>query len=789
MIEKISNKPFVIITTFFATGIIFSKIFDFQLLEYFAIFTITFIFLIFSKRKPILILFLFIFIFGAFRFSLKNFYPKNHISQFIDKLGNEKLHISAEVANEAIFISGKTRTILSLQKIEEIPVNGKISATFIGKLDIKFGDNINFLGKLRKLYPNNNPYSFNYKEYLEKQGICASIFAYSNSLKIEKKPQNFYSKIIIAPRKWLRNRINKLFSKKESGFLRAIILGDKGALDKELKNDFSNSGLSHILAVSGLHTGVIALIFLTLFQVILRKKNLARILTILILLYYLFLCQSLPSVNRAVTMISLVLIAKIIERKSDNLNILFAAAFIILLLNPAQILYVGFQLSFLSVFAILVFYPIFFKILHPLYNKYKSIYWLLNMMAISFSVQLFLAPLTIFYFNKIALGGILANVIAIPLLTFILPLSILTMFFPIPSINFYYVAADKFLINILFDISHFVSSKKILLFDFLNFEIWQVLGIFIVLLILILIWKERDKITKKIIYIGSSAFLIIILIFLPALLYLPKIELTILDVRTGDAIFLQTPSRKNILIDTGNKTDKIDFGEKVVFPFLQSKQIRKLDLLVLTHPHADHIGGANYLLDKIKIRSILMPYCEYNSKLYKNLCQKITEKNIEVIYADTSLVFDDFSQIKMKLLFPYFEFSSKNINNYSIILRCEYKNFSFLLTGDAEKEVEHWLCEKYDNLDIDILKVCHHGSNTSSTDEFLDLTMPEFGAISVGKFNRYGLPSDKALNRLRKHNVKFFRTDEDGAIIFSSDGEDLEIRTILSKQNFFVEKI
>ncbi|MBL7107891.1 MAG: MBL fold metallo-hydrolase, partial [Candidatus Cloacimonetes bacterium] len=221
----------------------------------------------------------------------------------------------------------------------------------------------------------------------------------------------------------------------------------------------------------------------------------------------------------------------------------------------------------------------------------------------------------------------------------------------------------------------------------------------------------------------------------------------------------------------------------------QSKQIRKLDLLVLTHPHADHIGGANYLLDNIKIRSILMPYCEYNSKLYKNLCQKITEKNIEVIYADTSLVFDDFSQIKMKLLFPYFEFSSKNINNYSIILRCEYKNFSFLLTGDAEKEVEHWLCEKYDNLDIDILKVCHHGSNTSSTDEFLDLTIPEFGAISVGKFNRYGLPSDKALNRLRKHNVKFFRTDEDGAIIFSSDGEDLEIRTILSKQNFFVEKI
>ena len=789
MIEKISKRPFVSITSFFAAGIIFSKIFELQLFEYLAIFLFCFLFLIFSKRKPILILFLFIFIFGAFRFSLRNFYPKNHISQFIRELGGEKLHISAQVSSEPIFTSGKTRTVLSLREIEGISVEGKLLATFLGKPNIEFGDDIDFLGKLRKPHPNNNPYSFNYKEYLEKQGIYATIFTYSNSLKVEKCEQNLYSKIFLTPRKWLRNRITKLFSKKESGFLRAIILGEKVALDKEIKEDFANSGLSHILAVSGLHTGVIALILLTFFQVILRKKNFARVITIFILFYYMVLCQFIPSVSRAVIMISLVLIAKIIQRKSDNINTLFTAAFIILLINPAQILYVGFQFSFIAVFSILIIYPIFSKILFSFYEKCKPLYWILSLMIISFIVQLFLAPLTIFYFNKIAFGGILANVIAIPLLSFILPLSILTIFFPLTSINFYYVAANKFLINILFDISHFVSSKRIFLLDFLNFEMWQVLGIFLVLIILILAWRKRDKISRKVVYVCTSAFLIIILVFLPLFLYSPKVELTILDVRTGDAIFLQTPCRKNILIDTGNKTDKIDFGEKVVFPFLQSKQIRNLDLLVLTHPHADHIGGASYLLDKIKIKSILMPYCEYNSKLYKNLCQKIIEKDIEVIYADTSLVFDEFSQMKIKLLFPYFEFSSKNINNYSIILKCEYKDFSFLLTGDAEKEVEYWLCEKYNNLDIDVLKVCHHGSNTSSTDEFLDLTTPEFGAISVGKFNRYGLPSEKTLTRLREHNVRFFRTDEDGAIIFSSDGEDLEIRTILSKQQFFIGDI
>jgi len=811
MVEKISNKPFILITTFFALGIVICHILYFSLWIYFIFFLCCFLTLTIFRFKPIFLLFLLVLSFGAFRFSLSTLRPKNHISQITNELGEQKLHISARIIDEPRRLSNqrgepipsasKTRLILSLQKIEQISVSGKISATVIGQLNANYGDYISFYGKLQEPYPNNNPYSFNYKEYLESKGIYATTFLYSNpvregfsgrakSIKIKSRQQNLYSVLIIKPRKWLRNRIENLFPQKEAGFLKAILLGEKQSLDKNIKEDFANSGLSHILAVSGLHTGVIALIILTLLQVIIRKRNLARIFTILILFYYVLLSHSAPSVQRAVIMISLLLIAKIIQRKGDSVNILFAAGFIILLINPQQIFSVGFQFSFLSVFAILVVYPIFAKILYGLKGKWALLYWLLNLMAISFVVQLLLSPLTVYYFHKIAFGGILANVIGIPLISLILPLSILTIFFPIASINVYYIAANKFLLNILFAISHFISIKRILLFEFLNFEKWQVLGIFTVLILLILIWKKRDSFSKKFSYTISSAFVILILIFSPILLYSPKIELTVLDVQTGDAIFLQTPSRKSILIDTGNKTDKIDFGEKVVVPFLHGKQIRKLDLLVLTHPHADHIGGAGYLLDKIKIKSVLMPKCEYNSLLYRNLCQKIKDKNIEIIYADTSLAFDEFSQMRIKLLSPYSGFSSKNINNYSIVLKCEYKNFSFLLTGDAEKDVEFWLCKKYEKgLDIDVLKVCHHGSNTSSTDKFLKLTSPDFGAISVGKYNRYGLPSTKALGRLQSHNVRFFRTDEDGAIIFSSDGNYLKIKTILSNKEIFISDI
>ncbi|MBC8525582.1 MAG: DNA internalization-related competence protein ComEC/Rec2 [Candidatus Cloacimonetes bacterium] len=788
--EKISNKPFIPITFFFTIGIVFSENIYISFMWYLALFICSLLFLLFSKVKPTYILFFLLILFGAFRFSISSNHPTNHISKIINKLGNEKLNISGFIDEEPIYHSGKTRFVLSIQKIEETEICGKILVRVNGKSYANYGDRISIYASIQKPYKNNNPYSFNYKEYLENKGIYATAFIYSNSITIENQTKNLYSILVIGPRKWLRNRIDNLFSQKYAGFIKAILLGEKDALDKNIKEDFANSGLSHILAVSGLHTGVIALILLTILQVIIRKRNLARILTILALLYYVLLSHSAPSVQRAVIMISLLLFSKILQRKTENVNILFAAGFIILLINPQQIFSVGFQFSFLSVFAILVIYPIFSRVIYGLYEKYKPAYWLLNLMMISFVVQLVLAPLTVYYFHKIAFGGIIANVIAIPIISIILPLSILAIFFPLASINVYYIAANRLLLNLLFSISNFVSYKRILLFDFLNVEIWQVIFVFIIFVLLILIWKEKNRISRKFVYILTSTFLIFGLIFLPAFLYSPRVELTILDVQTGDAIFLKTPSKKNILIDTGNKTNKIDFGEKVVLPFLQSKQVRKLDLLVLTHPHADHIGGAGYLLDKIKIKSILMPECEYNSSLYYNLCRKIEAKNIEVIYADTSLAFDEFSQMKIKLLFPYSEFSTKNINNYSIVLKCEYKDFSFILTGDAEKEVENWLCEKYSaGLDIDVLKVCHHGSNTSSTNKFLELTSPEFGAISVGKFNRYGLPSDKTLDRLHKHNVRFFRTDEDGAIIFSSDGEDLKIKTILSEKEIFITDI
>jgi competence protein ComEC len=787
---KISGRPFVFLTTFFIIGIVISHLTSFSPLIYVTGFLLCSIFLGLKSRMPLLLLIVLLVLFGGLRYSLTKSYPTNHISNLVGKLGNEKLHVTGIIADEPLQAQQRTRFTLALQNIEGIPISGKIALTIQGLWNGELGDSIQFRGRVQAPYPNSNPYSFNYKEYLEREGIYGTTFLYSTDIKSVSSRVSLGQSLVLVPRRWMRQRIDGLYGETEAGFIKAILLGEKDALSKKLKDDFSNAGLSHILAVSGLHTGVIALILLTIIPVVVRNRNVARIITIVILIYYVFLSHSAPSVQRAVIMISLVLIAKILQKPADNINILFAAAFIILLIDPRQLFTLGFQFSFLSVFAILVIYPVFRKVLYPLQSRFEPIYWLLNLMLLSFVIQLLLAPLTAYYFHQVPFGGIIANVAAIPLVSLILPLTLLTIFFPIASLNVYYVAANNLLMNILFRISDLVSTNRILLLDFINLEIWQVISIFGIVGVLIFVWQERYSFKRKFSYVIGGGSALILIIILPLIFYPPKLTLTVLDVSQGDAIFLQTPSRKNILIDTGDKRDTKDYGEQVVVPFLRANQIRTLDLLVLTHPHSDHIGGAAYVLDNVKVKTILIPLCNYESELFDNLWKKITEKEIPVVFADTLLVFEQFPRMKMRVLSPYQGYVTTNVNNYSVVLQCVYKDFSFILTGDAEAEVEEWLCGTYgEELDVDMLKIGHHGSKSSSTDIFLDMVTPEYAAISVGRYNRFGHPSTEVLTRLDGYGIDYFRTDEDGAIIFTYNGERLEIRTILSEKEIFVEDI
>jgi len=399
-------------------------------------------------------------------------------------------------------------------------------------------------------------------------------------------------------------------------------------------------------------------------------------------------------------------------------------------------------------------------------------------------VQIVLAPLTIHYFHTLALGGIIANVIAIPLISLVLPLSILSILFPISAICTVYAAANKLILFIVFAISRFVALHKILLFDFLYMNNFQILSLYALLLILIILWRNSDNLKIQLYKFISFSALTVVILIVPGLLRERNFEITILDVGQGDAIVIRTPARKTILIDTGDKTLQKDYGELVVVPYFKARGIRDIDLLVLTHPHADHIGGAQAVVDNIQVDKVLIPRCEYDSSLYDNVLACFEDNNIEVIYADTSLVFQEFKPVKLKILHPTYEYSNKNnVNNYSVVIKAEYGNLTVLFTGDAEKEVEAILIENWGNkLDSNLLKVGHHGSNSSSTHEFLEHVSPEYAVISVWKKNRYNHPDKEIIIRIENSTDKLFRTDLDGAVIFTYGGNSLKIKTIVSEK-------
>ncbi len=785
--RKIFNHPFIPITACFISGLLLDSFFSVSILHIAIALLFVVTFLLILKKQPLILIIALLILFGMFRFQISQLQPERHIVHFIDHLGTEKVQIEGQVIEEPEISSDKISCIVKLTKLEGVPVLGNIRLAIKDKYSDaapSYGDHICYNGTVFRLLKDNNPYSFNYREYLENNNIHGLSYLYKSDYSITKQSKNLYYYLIIVPRNWIRDRIDRFYSPKYSGFLKAILLGEKSSLPSQLRQDFASSGLSHILAVSGLHTGIIALIFLTIFQIVLRNRNAARIFTIILLIYYMLLAHAVPSVQRAVIMISLVLLAKILQRGISTINILFAAAFIILVINPLQLFSIGFQLSFISVFAILVIFQYLSHKLNPLRQKHPKVFWLLNLVLLSLMVQIVLAPLTIYYFHTLALGGIIANVIAIPLISLVLPLSIISILFPVSAICAIYAAANKLLLFIVFAISRLVAMHRILLFDFLYISESQVIALYAVLLFLILLWKKTDNPRIKLYKSLSFSFLIVCVLIVPGLLRERNLEITVLDVGQGDAIVVRTPDRKTILIDTGDKTMRRDYGELVVVPYFKARGIKEIDMLVLTHPHADHIGGAQAVMNNLKIDKVLLPRCDYESQLYDDVLSSIENNDIEIIYADTSLVFEEFGQINLKILHPTYEYKNEtNVNNYSIVMKIEYGDLSVLFTGDAEHEVEAILTENWgDKLDSDILKVGHHGSNSSSTLDFLECVSPEYAVISVGTKNRYDHPDEEIVARLDSSADELFRTDQDGAVIYLYGGNTLKIKTMLSER-------
>lgn len=261
----------------------------------------------------------------------------------------------------------------------------------------------------------------------------------------------------------------------------------------------------------------------------------------------------------------------------------------------------------------------------------------------------------------------------------------------------------------------------------------------------------------------------------------PLLKVTVLDVWQGDSILVVFPNKKIMLVDGGlggNKYSRFDAGKMVISPYLKRRKFSRIHNLVMTHPHSDHIGGLLAILKKFKIGQVMDSGMTYTTEIYLNCLTVIDKKKIKYIIPETGDQINLDRRVKVKVLHPAKDWEySDNPNDNSIVLRIKYGKVSFLLTGDIEDRAEYNLLEEGVNLSSTILKVPHHGSATSSSDDFLDAVDPEVAVISVGRNNKFGHPSPSVLASYQDQDIKIYRTDYNGDITFITDGAHYKVET------------
>ena len=596
--------------------------------------------------------------------------------------------------------------------------------------DIKYGDKVLLDGTLSIPKNNTIPNIFNYKKYLNNNNIYY-LLTVDNVISVEKSKNIFYKfKNII------KSRIDNI---DKSGYLEAFIMGNKSNIDKNIFNTYKNNGVMHIFSVSGMHISILASIVLYLLNLVNKSEN-NIFFVIIVLIFYMILTNYQASIVRSVVFFSLLKILKYLKINIDNKDILLIAISIILIIYPKYLYNIGFLYSSIISFS-LIFYSNYFN------RKY-----ILNTILISTVSLLISLPITINTNYFVNLFSILLNVFFVPVISFIVyPLSIIVFFIP------FFYKVFIILISILENISLYFDSIK-----FLNLYICK-MNYFVIFVYYLFLYLFLSKNRKYIILV------LLLIIFLKVSIYFDiNYYVYYLDVGQGDMSLVKYKDEV-IVIDTGPKNFYSDYEimDNIIL-FFRSIGVSNIDLLIISHGDNDHIGNANYLINNFKVKNVSFNSGKYN-ELETDLIKLLKYKNINY-FKDTDKKYNN------KISYSYLntkEYDNENDNSSVVYLKI-YK-YSFLFMGDAGVEKEKYILDLYSLSNIDFLKVGHHGSNTSSSKEFIDVVKPRYSIISVGKNNRYGHPKEEVLNNLKKS--KIYRTDRDGSIMFKIKNNKLKIET------------
>ncbi|MBU4463075.1 MAG: DNA internalization-related competence protein ComEC/Rec2 [Proteobacteria bacterium] len=741
-------------------------------------------------------------------------FPSNHITHFTD---NHRWKIIGVVDKNPATYNNRLKIILRVETLgrdnRSFPVTGKIRVTVTKPFpDIFVGDRLSLIGKIRSIRNFNNPGGFNYRRYMAFKKIWGSAYVPGKRVVILNRNSDPGINAIIEK---VRNRISDLIDStgegNPQGILKALIVGDKTGIAKDIGAAFNRAGVGHILAISGLHIGIIAAASFIFFRKLLSYSKLflwnawtkkgAAILSLFPVILYGLISGMSPSTQRAVIMATVFLMTFLFEREHDPINTLAIAAMIILIVHPPSLFSISFQLSFFAVLSII--YGWLLRYMKSTGNKgmikkgwgIRILERLFSFALVSFFAILGTLPLVMFYFNQISLVGIVANFLIVPIIGFVVvPLGLISvLLYPLSifGVSICIKASAGVLAHTL-GIVHYIAELPFAAIKTVTPNFFEICCYYILAWAILNLkgigLRRRTAIIAAafVIFAGS----VDTCYWAYNRFWRNDLRVTIIDVGQGSCALVELPGGRCFLIDGGGFSDNsiFDVGERIVAPFLWRKKIKTIDTIILSHPNADHLNGLLYIARHFNVKRLWCNSDSADINSYREFMEIIKKNRIKTVaFKDMPRTYE-INGTRLKILYPPRDYiderkneKQRNFNNNSLVIKVSFGSKSILFPGDimacAERDI---IATHGDELKSTVLIAPHHGSKTSGTAMFLEKIKPEIVIISSGWKNSFRFPNPSVLKRYNENGCRIFRTDKNGAVAISTDGRALKIKPFIT---------
>lgn len=736
-------------------------------------------------------------------------YSDQHVIRFCN---GETYRISGIINSLPKTDPNKTRYTINCTNIGGDTAVGKLILTIYHDplkqpvSSLRFGEHIVVKSKIRAIRNFSNPGGYDYEFRMRLEGITGSIYANSDTILhtgrvdgssfargmrfLQRTRERFSSNVAKAVQN-TDERQPDFFSNQAGAVLTALVTGQKEMIHEKTRDNFSKAGLSHILAVSGLHMSLVGVGFFSVFIFILNQhsslvitgqaKKAAGILTLLPLTAYAFFAGFSPSTQRALIMTAVFLTSFLIEKEKDSLNTLYFAASLILFIDPGALFSISFQLSFVCVFFIISGFMFLGRTLVIPENKW--IKRICSMILTTVFAGIGAAPVTAFYFNIFPTVQVGTNFVMIPVIGFLgLPLGLAGLMFMdfLPGLSHLFLTLDIHILSYCLQGIHWIAGFDWTWARVITPRPIEIIIYYALILCLGFAIMEKNKGAIYLTFLLTAAGMVSTGQGMLKRFYPGKLVVHTLDVGQGNASVIITPDGKTLLIDAGGfgSGSSFDTGRYIVGPFLWKNWILSLDAVILTHPDSDHMNGLYFIFENFGVRQWINNHEMVSSVFLKNLMDIAEKKDIKIHVPGPNPWRFSWDQVKISILGGKSLQLSDNVNNNSLVTRLDFLSFSMLFPGDIEEKRERELVHAENfSLKSDILMSPHHGSCSSSSELFLDQVSPSGVIISCGYMNRHKFPCRRVFQRYLQNRISIFRTDLMGAVTLQSDGIGYTIKT------------